>query len=216
VLGGASLLTLLPEYPKNWLETIHISGTIFTLLEMDPLSLTVSITALLGTTAQIIQYRNDIRDASKEKRALASEAANLLGLLTALKYRAEEAEQSQDPWYTGIQGLGGEGGPLEQFRKLLEKLAAKLEPLSGIRKAGKTFLWTLDKAEINNILARIERLKTLIDIALNKDHLYAPLPFVALVLEHLLRLEKSPAEEFHFVTRTGVDSLQCIISGHPR
>jgi hypothetical protein len=138
---------------------------------MDPLSLTASITALLGTTAQVIQYLNDVKDASKEKRSLASEAASLLGLLTDLKYRAEEAEQTRDPWYTGIRVLGGENGPLEQFRNSLEELAAKLKPLSGYRKAGKSLLWTFDKTEINNILARIERLKTLIGFALSKDQM---------------------------------------------
>jgi hypothetical protein len=97
-----------------------------TLFEMDPLSLTASITALLGTTAQIIQYLNDVKDASKEKRSLASEAASLLGFLTDLKYRAEEAEQTRDPWYTGIRVLRGENGPLEQFRNSLEELTTKL------------------------------------------------------------------------------------------
>jgi hypothetical protein len=105
---------------------------------MDPLSLTASITALLGTTAQIIQYLNDVKDASKEKRSLASEAASLLGFLTDLKYRAEEAEQTRDPWYTGIRVLRGENGPLEQFRNSLEELTTKLKPLSGYRKLNDT------------------------------------------------------------------------------
>src|SRR6266536_5323798 len=126
---------------------------------MDPLSLTASITALVHATVQIIQYVNDVKDASKEKRTLASEAAGLLGLLTNLKNRVEQAEKTPDPWYSGVRVLGGENGPLEQFRDSLEKLAAKLEPSSGIRKAGKSLLWTFDKAEMINILAKIERLK---------------------------------------------------------
>jgi hypothetical protein len=138
---------------------------------MDPLSLAIGITALLGTTAQVVQYLNDVRSASIEKRTLASEAASLLVLLTDLKYRAEEAQQTQDPWYNGVRMLEGEGGPLEQFKASLEGLAAKLEPVSRIRKAGKSLLWTFDRTEIANFLTKIERFKTLINIALNKDQL---------------------------------------------
>jgi hypothetical protein len=141
------------------------------LFRMDPLSLTASITALLGATARIIQYLNDIKGASKEKRSLALEAASLLGLLTDLKYRAEEAEQTHDPWYASIRVLGSENGPLEQFRNSLEELAAKLNPSSGYRKAGRSLLWTFDKIDINNILARIERLKALISVALSRDQM---------------------------------------------
>jgi hypothetical protein len=153
---------------ENELFSYHLWRTLF---GMDPLSLTSSITVLLGTTVQIIQYLNEVKDASKEKRSLASEAANLVGLLTELRYRAVEAEQTRDPWYTGIQVLGGENGPLEQLGNSLRELAAKLIPLSGYRKAAKSLLWPFDKTEINNILPRIERVKALIGFALSGDQL---------------------------------------------
>ena len=141
-----------------------------TLFGMDPLSLTISTTALLSTTIQIIQYLNDVNDASKEMRSLTSEAASLQGLLTELHYRAMEAVQARDPWYTGIRVLGGENGPLEQLRNSFKEFLAKQKSLSGHRIVGKSLpLWTFDKTEIDNILARIERLKALIAIVLSGD-----------------------------------------------
>lgn len=82
-----------------------------------------------------------------------------------------EEAQLTDPWFTGVRSLGGEGGPLDQFKEAMEELARKLKPEAGIKKFGKALTWTLDKNEISNILSKIERLKTLVSLALQKDHL---------------------------------------------
>jgi hypothetical protein len=60
---------------------------------------------------------------------------------------------------------------MDQFKEAMEELAAKLQPVTGIKKIGKTLHWTLDKNKISDILAEIERLKTLVILALDKDHL---------------------------------------------
>jgi FtsZ-binding cell division protein ZapB len=140
---------------------------------MDPLSLAVSITALIGTTTQVFGYLNDVKTASKERAKLASEAANLLALLTSMKYKVEEVEQEKNTWYDSIRCLlGGANGPLAQFRSALEELAGKLAPATGLKKFSRTLIWTLDKKECIDILVKIERLKTLIGLALQEDHMY--------------------------------------------
>ena len=53
----------------------------------------------------------------------------------------------------------------------MEELAEKLTPTSGVKKFGRALCWTLDKKEINTILSKIERLKTVINLALQKNHL---------------------------------------------
>jgi hypothetical protein len=129
-----------------------------------------SIVQLIGTTTQAIRFLNDVKDAPKDRAKLALEATGLLVLLTDLRYRVEEAKPT-DPWFTGIRSLGVEMGPLRQFKETMEELARKLQPESGFRKFGKALFWTLDKGDIDNILSKIERLKTLINLALQKDHL---------------------------------------------
>jgi hypothetical protein len=140
---------------------------------MDPVTtvgLAASIIQLIDATTKAIKYLNDVKDAPKDRARLAREATSLLALLTDLRYRVEEAK-SMDPWFTGVRLLGVEGGPLEQFKEAIEELARKLKPKSGVMKFGKALLWTLDKNEINKILSKIERLKTLVGLALQKDHL---------------------------------------------
>jgi len=136
---------------------------------MDPLSLTVSITALIGTTTQALGYLNDVKTASKERAKLASEVANLLALLTSMRYKVEEAEQEKNTWYDSIRSLlGGANGPLDQFRSALEELARTLAPTTGLKKFSRTLIWTLDKKQCIDILDKIERLKTLIGLALQE------------------------------------------------
>jgi hypothetical protein len=139
---------------------------------MDPLSLTVSITALIRITTQVLGYLNDVKTASKERAKLASEAANLLALLTSMRYKVEEVEQEKNSWYDSIRSLlVGANGPLDQFRSALEELAGKLAPATSLKKFSRTLIWTLDKKECIDILNKIERLKTLIGLALQEDHL---------------------------------------------
>jgi hypothetical protein len=140
---------------------------------MDPVTvigLVASIVQLIDTTTKAIKYINDVKDAPRDRARLAREAASLLALLTDLRYRLEETN-STDPWFTGIRSLGVEGGPLEQFNEAIDDLARKLEPEKSLKKLAKVVFWSLDKNEINNILTKIERLKTFVDLALQKDHL---------------------------------------------
>jgi FtsZ-binding cell division protein ZapB len=142
----------------------------FRSLAMDPLSLTVSIAALIGTTTQILGYLNDVKTASKERAKLASEVANLMALLTSIRYKVEEAEEEKNTWYNSVRSLlGGANGPLDQFRSALEELAGKLDPATGLKKISRTLIWTLDRKECIDILAKIERLKTLIGLASQED-----------------------------------------------
>jgi hypothetical protein len=140
---------------------------------MDPITavgLAASIIQLINATTKAIKCLNDVKDALKDRAMLAREASSLLALLTDLRYRLEEAK-STDPWFTGVRSLGTEGGPLDQFKESMEKLARKLKPGSGMKKLGKSLFWTLDRDDINSVLAKIERLKTLVSLALQNDQL---------------------------------------------
>lgn len=58
-----------------------------------------------------------------------------------------------------------------QYKLALEALLKKVEPVTGMQKVVKVLTWTHVKAEVEAVLHRIERLKSLIDIALQMDHL---------------------------------------------
>ena len=140
---------------------------------MDPLSTTASIIAVLQLSRTVLGYLDDVKDASKDRAKCAVEAANLNSLLTALRFRLEEGD-SNISWYTVVQTLATEDGPLDQFKQALEQLQSKIVSKGKMGKVGNALVWSFKKEEIASILGRMERLKSLVDVALQMDHLSVP------------------------------------------
>jgi hypothetical protein len=138
---------------------------------MDPVSLTASIIAILQLTATVLEYLNHVKNASTDRALIAIEASNVYSLLTTLRYRLEGANPTA-PWFVGLQMLAAKNGALDQYEVALEKLASKFKTVNGLKNLGAALIWRFDKAEITEILARIERLKSSVNLALSNDHLY--------------------------------------------
>jgi hypothetical protein len=136
---------------------------------MDGLSVAASIVAVLQLTHTVIGYLNSVKDASADRKRCALEAANLYNLLVNLKFRLEGA--SDKPWFTAVRALGVENGPFDQYKHAVEQLQTKITSGGGIGKIGNALLWKFIKEEITSILLRMERLKSLVQIALEMDHL---------------------------------------------
>jgi len=143
---------------------------------MDPASiigLTSAIVSLIEATTKIISYVNDIKSAPTERAQFARHASSLLALLTDLRYRVEESASHSAPWFASLRGLGVEGGPLDQLHQQMGRLATKLEPSSGrLEKIGNALKWTIDKKDTEETLVQIERVKSLVMVALQNDQLY--------------------------------------------
>ena len=138
---------------------------------MDPVSaigLAGVIVQLLATTSKVIKYVNEVIDAPKEKSSLASEAANLMPLLMTLKQRVETTS-SKDPWFSSVQLLGLPRGPLTELQVSMEKLGGTLKLRK--KKLSGRLLWPSDQKECITLLAKIERVKSLIGLAIQNDHL---------------------------------------------
>jgi hypothetical protein len=137
---------------------------------MDPLSVTASVIAILQLTAEVIGYLHNIKDASRECRQCTIEASNLQSLLTNLRYHLEDATGSE-PWYTSIRALNIENGPLDQYKQALEQLLSRVTSQDGVGKVKQRLLWKFSKIEVEGILQRIERLKSVVSATLQLDHL---------------------------------------------
>lgn len=137
---------------------------------MDPLSATASIIAILQLSNKVVGYLNDVKDASKDRARCAIEASSLHNLLLSLRFRLEEGS-GDTPWYTAVRALAVQNGPLDQFKQALELLQNKLTDGGILKKAGGALVWRFKKEEIDRILDRIVRLKTLVGIALQMDDL---------------------------------------------
>jgi hypothetical protein len=146
------------------------------LLWMDPLSITLSVVALLKLTEQIVNYAKLTKDARKERAKILREASSLRGLLATLKDIIAEAEHDpQDQWLRATANLATPGGPLNQCELAFQALL-KLTPGHGIREAFQRITWNFSKEEVDGLLSQIERVKTLVGIALEMDHTFVPRP----------------------------------------
>jgi hypothetical protein len=137
---------------------------------MDGLSDVASIIAVLQLTGAVIGYLNDVKDAPKECQQCTIEASNIQNLLINLRYRLEQG-QAGDPWFTAVRALNIENGPLDQYKQALEQLRSRVEIQDGIQKVKRRLLWKFSKEEVASILERMERLNSLVNIALEMDHL---------------------------------------------
>jgi hypothetical protein len=137
---------------------------------MDGLSAVASVIAVLQLTVAVIGYLNDVKNAPKECQQCTIEASNLRSLLINLRYRLEQG-QAGDPWFVAIRALNIENGPFDQYKQALEQLLSMVEIQDGVQKFKRRLLWKFRKEEVASILARMERLKSLVNIALEDDHL---------------------------------------------
>jgi hypothetical protein len=150
-----------------------VSSPLSTLIvEMDGLSVAANIIAVLQITGEVVKYLNDVKDAPKECQRCMTEASNLQGLLINLLYHVNQGKAG-DPWFTAVRALNVENGPLDQYKQALTKLLSRVEKRDGIQMVTRRLLWTFTKEEVAGILARLERLKSLVNIALEIDHLYS-------------------------------------------
>jgi hypothetical protein len=137
---------------------------------MDGLSAAASVIAVLQLTVSVIGYLNDVQNASKECRQCTIEASNLQSLLINLRYRLEEGQDAA-PWFTAIRALSVVNGPLDQYKLALEQLLSMVETQHGVQKVKRRLLWNFKKEEVASIMASMERVKSLVSIALENDHL---------------------------------------------
>ncbi|PSN61085.1 hypothetical protein BS50DRAFT_447749, partial [Corynespora cassiicola Philippines] len=129
---------------------------------MDPLSVTASIIAVGQATVKIVECLKDAKDASTDRSQFTTELSNLSNLLATLLFRVDE--NSNEPWHAEVRELGGKDGLIYQYRVALEQLKDKISGEHGIRKMAKALLWKYIKEDAKDILSRIERLKSLVQI----------------------------------------------------
>ena len=137
---------------------------------MDPLSIAGSIIAILQLSAKVLTYLNNVKDAPKDRAQCAIEVLNLCSLLYKLRDHVEDGDPAQ-PWYNAVRSLAVKNGPLDQFKQALETLQTKMTDGGRLKKASGSLMWKFQKEEIASILGRMERLKTLVEIALQIDYM---------------------------------------------
>jgi hypothetical protein len=136
---------------------------------LDPLSITASIIVVLQATKVVISYLKETKDSPKELTKVYEEARNLVILLYELKDLVA-GQACYEPWLQTTSALAVRDGPLDQYRTSLEILVPKITS-HGLRKVGQVLSWKFCKEDVMALLSRIERIKSLVQIALELDHM---------------------------------------------
>jgi hypothetical protein len=135
----------------------------------DPLSVIASICAVVHLARSVVGYLNDVKDASTACCKILVEISIINGVLSSLESLIGDPE-SGNTWLNTTKLLSGGNSPLALFKISIERLAMRLEPVAGLKRAGRAFFWPFKNGEITNILATMERQKTLLLLAVQNDH----------------------------------------------
>lgn len=126
--------------------------------------------AILDLTPKIAGYIRDAKDASKECHQFAIGATELSSLLTKIHFRRVD-DADDKPWFAAIKKLEAQDGPLHQYYQALKELHATVAPVDGAPELTRRLMWKWRVKNITKLLVRLERLKSLVNIALGDDHL---------------------------------------------
>lgn len=137
----------------------------------EPLGIASSIIAISGLTVKSLSYVKFVHDAGKDIQDYNREAPHFAGLLTSLAaHVAQSGGQNGEAWFESVQTLYR--GPIRQYETALERFKEKVAPGNGLReKVVQRIAWKFVKDDVKEVLERMERLKSLIIIALQEDHL---------------------------------------------
>lgn len=136
----------------------------------DRLSITASIIAVLQATKEFISYLKETKDSPKELTKVHEEARSLVILLYELK-DCVAGQDTHSPWLQTTSELASRNGPLDQYKEALGILVPKTTG-RGLRKVGQVLSWKFSKEEVVALLSQIERIKSLVQVALELDHMF--------------------------------------------
>lgn len=138
----------------------------------------VGLSASLITLIQVVGkatsigygYLGAVKRAPDELQGLVNELNSLSLVLASLQNYVNTYPQSE-----ALQKLNdpspAKPGPLQECARELAKLVSKAEPKTGWRKILGRLKWPLQETETSQIIAQIERHKSLFNLALGTDHM---------------------------------------------
>jgi hypothetical protein len=130
----------------------------------------VVIGFLLNHTKTVIDYINDVKNASHDQKNLLDELVATQMVLSQL-----DKHVNAEDWKETMETLGAVGGPFDHLKLELKRMKRKVEPPTGkLRKAGKALVYHFTKDDLKKHFDRIERIKTLLQLAVLNNHRSGP------------------------------------------
>jgi Cdc6-like AAA superfamily ATPase len=134
-----------------------------------------SVLTIVESVANVTKLVLSCKSATKESRRLVRELSYVRGLLTTLEETISEQETSNDTWTSTILLLNDNNGLLHQFEQLLGLLESRIRGPSnerGWKKLKSVLEWPFKEAEALKLIDAVERYKSLIELALENNHIH--------------------------------------------
>jgi len=145
------------------------SGSSYSILLMDPVSLAASIAGVIGLSVQIIQigytFCSVFVEFKEDVRSLTAEIVQLTGLLSAIQPLLNDILGSGNEAALRIEELTACETTLLEVKRLLEKSVPK--PGHALGNSGKRLLWAARKAELQFALQKLGSHKATFQLALS-------------------------------------------------
>lgn len=140
------------------------------------LGVVASVIAITQLSNDIVRYLQNVHDAGQDAMDYSREVPSFAALLNSLNaHITQKGIQDGDEWFDSVRAL--QRGPMQQYQAALEAFKAKVAPRAGFReKVAQHLRWQFIKDDVKDILAKMERLKNFVGIALQMDHLQVSRP----------------------------------------
>ncbi|KAK7426023.1 hypothetical protein QQZ08_007471 [Neonectria magnoliae] len=132
---------------------------------MEPLGTIASIIAILELLSKVAKYVNSVTGVEKERKSLRLELRACQYIHQEIVDEADTSEEDK-AWSETIKAIEAPGAPLGQLQIALGIIEAKLQPKDGIKKVLARLEWPFSEKEIKEIHVKIEREKSLLELAL--------------------------------------------------
>jgi hypothetical protein len=131
----------------------------------EPVGFAASIITLLDLSREVLEYIKDAYHANKEREEIFLEVTSTQDVLLQLQQKS-----TQEKWTDITKVLSLPQGPLQRLERALNGLVKGLKPSnSRLKTIGKALTWPFEKKEYQEILSSLERSKSLVTVALQKD-----------------------------------------------
>lgn len=138
---------------------------------MIPITPLEVIEDLLKHGKTVCDYIRDVKNANKDQKNLFDELLATQTVLAQLR-----AHVCDEDWDETMETLVATGGPFDQLQLELRYMENKLRPPTGrLGKTGKALAWHFNKDVVKKHFDRIERIKALLQLAVQNNH--RPVPF---------------------------------------
>jgi len=125
---------------------------------------------LIDHTKTVIEYINDVQNASDDRKNLYNDLVAMQTVLVQLESHADDLD-----WKETMEALSTPGGAFDQLKLELKRMETKLEPPTGkLSKSGKALAWHFNKDNVKKHFDRIDRIKNLLQLAVQNNHRFVP------------------------------------------